>query len=148
MPPKARTNSKELNEQEGRLLLAISALEKKQISSICEAVRVYNVPYTTLRQRFNGVTSRIEARANSYELTQNEEESLVRWILSLDQRGAGPRLSYVREMANILLAKRGTAPIQTVGEKWVYNLFNAKMNSKLALLAGIIMSVQSVRILR
>jgi hypothetical protein len=121
MPPKARTNSKKSEEQEGRLLLAISALQKKQISTIREAVRVYNVPYTTLRQRFNGVTSRTKTRANSHKLTQNEEESLVRWILSLDQRGAAPRPSHVREMANILLAKRGTTPIQTVGEKWAYN---------------------------
>ncbi|KAK9578967.1 hypothetical protein V6Z93_010698 [Aspergillus fumigatus] len=39
----------------------------------------------------------------------------------MDQRGAAPRPSHVREMANILLAKRGTTPIQAVGEKWVYN---------------------------
>ncbi|THC87090.1 hypothetical protein EYZ11_013463 [Aspergillus tanneri] len=54
-------------------------------------------------------------------MTQNEEESLVQWILSLDRRGAPPRPSHVQEMANILLAKRGTTPIQTVGDKWVYN---------------------------
>jgi hypothetical protein len=54
-------------------------------------------------------------------MTQNEEESLIRWILSMDQRGASPRPSHVREMANILLAKRGSATILTVGENWVYN---------------------------
>lgn len=54
-------------------------------------------------------------------MTQNEEESLVRWILSLDQRGAAPRPAYVREMANILLAQCGITPVQAVGEKWVYN---------------------------
>ena len=39
----------------------------------------------------------------------------------MDARGAAPRPSMVREMANLLLAKRGSTPIQTVGEKWVYN---------------------------
>ena len=42
-------------------------------------------------------------------------------ILSLDTRGAAPTQAHVREMANILLVKRGSTPIQTVGEKWVYN---------------------------
>jgi hypothetical protein len=39
----------------------------------------------------------------------------------MDSRGAAPRPSMVREIANLLLARRGTIPIETVGEKWVYN---------------------------
>ena len=39
----------------------------------------------------------------------------------MDRRGAAPRPVAVREMANLLLAKRGSVPIQLVGEKWVYN---------------------------
>jgi hypothetical protein len=42
----------------------------------------------------------------------------------MDQRGAAPRPSHVREMANILLMKRGSTTTQTVGEKWVYNFIN------------------------
>jgi hypothetical protein len=45
MPPKARTNSKNSVEQEGRVLLAVSALKKKEILNIHEAAHVYNVPY-------------------------------------------------------------------------------------------------------
>ena len=48
MPPKARINSKNLVEQEGRVLLAVLALKNKEILNIHEAARVYNVPYTTL----------------------------------------------------------------------------------------------------
>ena len=29
-------------------------------------------------------------------------------------------------MANILLTKHGTIPIQTIGEKWVYNLIKRR----------------------
>jgi hypothetical protein len=54
-------------------------------------------------------------------MTQIEEELLQQRILSLDLRGAAPTQAHVREMANILLTKRGSTPIQTVGEKWVYN---------------------------
>jgi hypothetical protein len=56
MPPKARTNSKDLVEQEGRVLLAVSALEKKEILNICEAAHVYNMPYTTLQRCLKGHT--------------------------------------------------------------------------------------------
>jgi hypothetical protein len=118
MPPKARQKSRNSAEQEGRIILAISALKKQEICNIREAARVYNISRTTLQRRLAGTTSRAETRANSHKLTQNEEESLVQWILSLDQRGAPPRPSHIQEMADILLAARGTRPIQTVGINW------------------------------
>jgi hypothetical protein len=111
MPPKARQNSRNLVEQEGRILLAISAIESKQITQIAKAARVYNVPRLTLRDRLHSSKYRKETRANSHKLTQNEEESLIQWISSLDRRGASPRPSDIREIANILLAARGTTPI-------------------------------------
>ena len=117
MPPKSRNSI----EQEGRVLLAISAIKKDEVHNIREAARVYNVPRTTLQRRLNGHTFRPEQRANSHKLTPNEEESLVRWILSLDQRGAAPRPAHIQEMADILLSKRGDPTITTVGDKWVYN---------------------------
>jgi hypothetical protein len=119
MPPKARQKSRNSVEQEGRILLAICALKKQEICSIREAARIFNICHETLRRRLNGRTSRLELRANSHKLTQNEEESLVQWILSLDRRGAPARPSHIREMADILLTARGTTPIQTVGENWV-----------------------------
>jgi hypothetical protein len=48
MPPirdKNRTNSQE---QEGRILLAISDLQNKKIPNIGQAVKIYNIPRTTL----------------------------------------------------------------------------------------------------
>jgi hypothetical protein len=121
MPPKALKNLKKLIEKEGRVLLTISIIKKVEISSICEAARVYNVSHTILRRRLNGITSRSEIRANSYKMTQNEEESLGRWILLLNQRGAPPRPCHIREMANILLIECSTTPVQTAGVNWVIN---------------------------
>jgi hypothetical protein len=115
MSPKARQNSRKLAEQEGRILLAVSALKKQEIRSVREAARIFDVCHETLRRRLSGRTSRSETRANSHKMTQNEEESLVRWILLLDRRGAPPKPSDAREMANILLTSRGTTPIQSVG---------------------------------
>ena len=73
MPPKARQNLRKSNEQEGRILLAISALKKEEICNIAKAARVYNIPRTTLQRRLDGHTYRAEARANGHKMTQNEE---------------------------------------------------------------------------
>jgi predicted HTH domain antitoxin len=124
MPLKTRKITRNSAEQEGRILLAISALKKNEISTVTRAAQIFNVPRSTLRDRLKGSKYRNEARANGHKMTQNEEESLIRWILSMDQRGAAPRPSHVREMANILLAQRGSTPTQTVGEKWVFNFIN------------------------
>ena len=92
--------------------------------------RVRAVGDRTLRRRLAGRPQRQNTRANSHKLTQNEEESLLQWILSMDRRGAAPRPGHVRDMANLLLAKRGESPIQTVGEKWVYNFINRQPELK------------------
>jgi hypothetical protein len=108
-------------EQEGRILLAIQAFKNQEISSIREAARHYTIPRSTLQDRLKGHQSRAISRANSHKLTEIEEESLEKWILSMDRRGGAPRPSMVREMANLLLEKRGTTPVPSVGENWVTN---------------------------
>jgi hypothetical protein len=118
MPPNHTQKSRKSIEREGRILLAIEAIQKQEIRSLREAARRFNVPYATLRTRRDGTTNRAETRANGYKLTILEEESLLQWILSMDQRGAAPRPATVQEMANILLAKRCQ---QTIGKNWVYN---------------------------
>ncbi|ODM17137.1 hypothetical protein SI65_07536 [Aspergillus cristatus] len=121
MPPTRSRSSRNLIEQEGRILLAIQAIKKHEIPSIREAARRFNVPRTTLQDRLHGHQNRGEARANNHKLTQTEEETLKKWILSMDSRGAAPRPAIVREMADLLLATRGSTPVQTVGENWVFN---------------------------
>jgi DDE superfamily endonuclease/Tc5 transposase DNA-binding domain/helix-turn-helix, Psq domain len=120
MPPIHNQNRQKLTEQEGRILLAIQAIKNKEIANVREAARLFNIPRTTLQARLSGRENRVDIRANSHKLTQIEEDSLKKWIISMDIRGAAPRPSTVREMANILLAIRGSTPVQTVGENWVY----------------------------
>ena len=119
MPPIRNKNQKNSAEQEGRILLAVSDLKNGKIRSVRQAAEIYNVSRSTLQNRVNGMAYRAEKRANNHKLTQFQEESLVKWVLDLDQRGLPPRHSLVREMANHLLSQYGT---QQVGEKWVYNL--------------------------
>ena len=77
MPPK----SQKLIEQEGIVVLTISAINKSQISSIRQAARHFQVPESTLHRRLHGIQTRTETRAKSNKLTENEEESLLNWIL-------------------------------------------------------------------
>jgi predicted HTH domain antitoxin len=60
MPSKSRRISQKLVEQEGRLQLAISALEKNEIPSIRRAADIFDVPRSTLQDRLNGCQYRIE----------------------------------------------------------------------------------------
>jgi hypothetical protein len=130
MSPIRSQSSRNSVEQEGRILLAIQAIKNQEISSIRETARQFNVPRSTLQDRLHGHQNRAIVRANSHKLTEVEEETLQKWILSLDDRGAAPRPTTVRENANHLLEARGTTPGQTVGEKWVYNF--VKRHSELS----------------
>jgi hypothetical protein len=118
MPPKRTISGPDPSNQEGRILLAIQAYRNNEITSIREAARRFGVPRTTLRHRLAGQTYRPTTRANNTKLTQLEEESLKTWLLSMDDRGIAADHALIREMANILLAKRGEDPIQTVGVNW------------------------------
>jgi predicted HTH domain antitoxin len=77
-------------EKEGRIQLAISAINKGEISSIREAANIFSVPRSTLSDRLQGRTARVDRRANSHKLPKNEEETLIKWILDLDKRGLPP----------------------------------------------------------
>jgi hypothetical protein len=48
-------------------------------------------------------------------------------------------------MANLLLAERGSAPVQTVSEKWVYNFIDRHTELKAAAPDIMIISVLNVR---
>lgn len=107
--------------QEGKILLALQAYKKGQVSSLRKASVLYDVPHSTLHDRLKGRTTREHAQERNRKLSVTEEITLTQWILSMDERGKPPpRVATVREMANVLLAKRdeSTTP-PTVGKCWV-----------------------------
>ena len=71
MPPIRPQSSRNSIEQEGRILLAIQAFKNKEISSIREVARRFNIPRSTLQNRLNGHQNRAISRANSHKLTEN-----------------------------------------------------------------------------
>jgi hypothetical protein len=118
MPPIRTESSQKLASQEGKILLALDDLKNGRIKSIRAAATLYAIPRSTLQYRAGGRVARVDKRPNRHKLTKLEEDSLVNWIISMDTRGAAPRPATIREMANILLAARGSQPPPTVGKNW------------------------------
>jgi hypothetical protein len=98
----------QLSSKEGRIQLACSAYTIHQFRSLRRATKAFNVPHSTLTSRYNGITHILERRNSRQKLTTTEEQTIVRYILDLDLRGFAPRLCEVEDIANKLLAIRGS----------------------------------------
>jgi hypothetical protein len=107
-------------EKEGRIALALQALQKDTNQSIRAIARSYEIPESTLRTRYRGTQPKCEILSPLRKLKLSEETALVQWILNLDQRGFPPQIIDVRRMADTLLAARGeNPPVRPVGKNWV-----------------------------
>jgi Tc5 transposase DNA-binding domain len=106
---------------EGRIQLAIQALDQKQIQSEKRAAEAYNVSRSTIRRRRAGAQPRRDSQPKSKKLTKLEEKVLVEHVLERDSRGWALTKKGVEEMANSLLAARSGKP---VGKNWVDNFVN------------------------
>jgi uncharacterized protein (DUF2267 family) len=63
--------------QEGKILLAIQAYKRGQISSIKKASALYSVPFTTLYDRLNGSITRENAQLQNRKLFLTKELTLA-----------------------------------------------------------------------
>lgn len=107
-------------QQEGRILLAMQAYQKGQITSILQAALTYNIPRKTLSDRINGRVARVDIRANNHKLTPTEEQALIQWVISMDDRGYALRVSAVRDAARLLLQER-VGSSASIGINWPTN---------------------------
>ena len=86
--------------QLGRLELAIRAIQTGQLTSVRKAAQLYDIPRTTLRDRLTGTKQRLLTDRTKRKLTETEEDTLLRWILTMDARGTPLRPTTVRNMAD------------------------------------------------
>ncbi|KAI9036261.1 transposase [Aspergillus affinis] len=119
MPPKPLQSHQNLVEQEGRIQLAIQTFEKRGIQSIRRAAAVFNVPYSTPRDRLMGHSFQPELRNHMHRLSETQQESSIKWIEARDKRGVTPRPSHLQQMANIILQEESKTPLQPIGKNWV-----------------------------
>jgi helix-turn-helix, Psq domain len=115
--PPHHNNTMSVQTQETRIILAIEAIRTSRKMSRRHAAKIYNVPETSLRNRMNGITPKAEKRNAQHNLTQSEEEAIVKHVLDLDLRGFPPRIDSVEDMANLLLTTRHA---KRVGKQWPY----------------------------
>jgi hypothetical protein len=102
-------NTTQSMQQEGRIALAMDAIQKGHFISARAAAKSYDVVHSTLQNRVNRRPTRRDSRPTNRKLTDTEESTLVQWILSMDQRGLSPRSDSIRQMANLLLQKRSNS---------------------------------------
>ena len=96
----------ELLPAEDRVILAIQAMKSNASLSQQRATTIYNISRSTLSNRRARMAARRDIHPNSSKLQRHEEEVVIQYIRKLGAQGFAPTLSYVREMANQLLAKR------------------------------------------
>ena len=84
-----------LGYSEGKITLAISAIQKTQLRSMRRASTVYNVPQTTLQDQRASKASRRDCELNSKKLTKPEESVIIQHVLDLDSCGFPPKLSAI-----------------------------------------------------
>jgi hypothetical protein len=116
-------NNTYLVHQEGRIALAIEALNQGRCTSVRAAAKSFDVTRSTFQYRLDKYPSRHDSRPTNCKLTETEELTLVEWILSMDERGLPASSNTVQQMANLLLQKRcqTLGNPDTVGQRWVYN---------------------------
>jgi len=110
--------------KEARLLLALEALEDDEDLSTRAAAKLYDVPEVTIRHRRNGRRARRDIPANSRNLTNLEEQTIVQYVIELSIRAFPPRLYDVEDMANHLRRERDVPP---VGKRWAYNFVKRQL---------------------
>ena len=100
MPPPPNILS---TDPEGRIALAILAIQLGQIKSIRAAAKAYSVKHNTLSRRLNRIQSQRDAIPHNRKLTLSEESVIITYVLDLNSRGFSPRICVVGEIANLLL---------------------------------------------
>ena len=105
----------QISSNEGRILLALSAVQSGQCKTPSAALKMYSVPRNTLYRRINGQTPREDYTLTNKRLSLIEEEVIVKNILKLDAQGLSPTIAMVKEMADSICKARGAPP---VGVNW------------------------------
>jgi hypothetical protein len=89
--------------KEGQIALALQAYKDGHFTSWRAAADAYDVAESTLWYRVKGGHARKGLQAINTKLSTLEEAALIKWILSMDERGLLVTYSSIQQMANLLL---------------------------------------------
>ena len=91
--------------------------EAKKIGRVRKAARKFHVPYTSLRNRLNGILPHAVAHQASQKLSPRQEDLLADWILFQGSLGDTPTHSTIKEIVRRIAVDRGDTT--AVGKRWV-----------------------------
>lgn len=91
--------------------LAPHELQNNPKLSIRCAAKMYQVYYRTLQRRQHCTQSRRDIIPKSWKLSNLEKEILIHFVIDLDLQGFPLLYSFIKEMANCLLANCNALPI-------------------------------------
>ncbi|KAH0607923.1 uncharacterized protein H6S33_001975 [Morchella sextelata] len=103
-----RLKGRQKEEREEHIRLAIERYQTSKDPSIRECAETFNIPYSTLRDRLQGKSSRRDSHRRQQLLSEHEEKSVVAWCIRMDDWGFPLKLSLVKEMAAYLIKKRNS----------------------------------------
>ena len=110
--------------KEARVILALEAIENNPKLGIRAVAKLYDVPALTLCYRRGGQPVRRDIPANSRNLTDLEEQTIVQYVIELSICAFPPRLYDVEDIANYLRRERDVPP---VGKRWAYNFVKRQL---------------------
>ena len=96
--------------------VALAALAQPNAPSVRAIAEEYGVNYRTLYRRYEGLPDRRVGHAGEQRLTWQQEEKLVKWVLSLERQGFAPTHTQLREMA-VCVVLQNDEPI-SLGVGW------------------------------
>jgi len=88
--------------KEARVILALEAIENNPKLSIRAAAKLYNILASTLCRRRSSQPIRYNILANSRNLTDLEEQTIVQYVIKLSIYVFPPILYNVEDIANYL----------------------------------------------
>ena len=97
--------------KEACIILALKTLENDRDLKVATAAKIYNVDRSTLWRRRAGKPARRDILANSRNLTDLEEQTIVQYITKLATRAFPPTSRSVEDIANHLRRERDMPPV-------------------------------------
>ena len=105
---------------EKKIQEAIKALQGGEIPSVRRAALIFEIPETTLRNRYKGrKKTRTEGHEKQQWLTSDEEDAVKRYCLMVDEMGFPLRYDTLREIAEDLYSKAHEGKEAGLGENWI-----------------------------
>ncbi len=129
-PASYSSDSPQLRDALASLIASGMKADGQPVKSIRSAAADHDVPFSTLRRRWNGVRSRSQAHVAQMLLTPPQERGLADWAKELAKRAIPWTKDTLREKAQLICKKQ-------VSDNWIYRFIKRNPDLKLRWTQGL-----------